>query len=685
MAQHSFARVVALAGGLVVLLAIPGIFVQFPTISSAVLRLHVPGPKQETVRIIVQECCRDDLIDLQIQLFNKFLYESAEVVVVVATANATLQAALRAKSSSLHFTYSECPSAGLPECYDFSYRQWVSNFTGLVMFANDDMFLWRPFSVRQYKERWAFDIAAVVETHTSSDYLHPGLHIVDTATAPKSISNMTWGCCDVGARTTEWMLKYPEVKLHPIMWSRNMQPATLAAQRLIPLELAVLLDANQSKLFPDLYLEDFAILHSRGSSNWQQDPQMGRSTMDSVKQFLQLQLQNTTLTWSHKGASTHGALITKLSPHTSAWSHYQLVPSTQAHVALPTLGPEAQQALSWMQLLFMEAERIQTLVDAKKQEIGFAKLPLPQDDPPRRNLGLHPPRYDPVQYKNSTVYYWKYIYNNNTPVREPEFITSCGKRPGQKYWVATYAAGALRQRLAQSGLLPTCLRHGADEVVVWTPEDMDKQYRQRNALVLNDTHGVGNWAWKHYVQYQMLERMAPGDILAYMDSDMNCTVDLPSFFCLADKNDVTPFHHNHPWYTLSRLSKRDTLMFMDMDREGVAHSVQYSGGNVLFKKTQLTVRYLRELAGWSMQPDVIRGWQTPSTYSVDWPEYIQQGMRHQCDQAVSSVLIMKYGFKSYPWVMQGFGAGSDDVRNAAERNECGMPLHAQIRLDNLDR
>ena len=80
---------------------------------------------------------------------------------------------------------------------------------------------------------------------------------------------------------------------------------------------------------------------------------------------------------------------------------------------------------------------------------------------------------------------------------------------------------------------------------------------------------------------------------------------------------------------MSRLRRRDTVVFMDMDRERVAHSEQYSGGNVLYKKTENSIQYVRELAAWSMQPEVVMSWQTPSNYSVDWPKYIEQGMMHQ--------------------------------------------------------
>lgn len=50
--------------------------------------------KIETVRIIVHECCPDDLIDRQLALFDKFLYEAFDLVLVVSSENATLRQSL---------------------------------------------------------------------------------------------------------------------------------------------------------------------------------------------------------------------------------------------------------------------------------------------------------------------------------------------------------------------------------------------------------------------------------------------------------------------------------------------------------------------------------------------------------------------------------------------------------------
>lgn len=342
-----------------------------------------------------------------------------------------------------------------------------------------------------------------------------------------------------------------------------MQTDTLAALRLIPLELAVLLNENHKNyhIAADLYLENVVIVQPRGSSNWQGYSAVdNKARMDAFIEFLYRLLQGTApLTWSDRGASTEGAHINQFLRHIGVWplnvvEGLEMSSSSTSSIAsvgtsrigslstlqdqeprdsaiqstsgnTPTLDPNSPSP-TWMQLLFAEADRIKAIVEEKKLKIHSNKLPLPSDDPPRDNIELGPLRYDMEQYRTSTVYFWKYIYNDSTPTRPPEFTTNCGKWPNQKYWIATYAAGEKRQRLARIGLKPSCLEIGADEVVIWTPEDLDAEYKQRNAKVLSDPRGEGNWTWKHYVQYSMLERLGPEDILFYIDSDMNCTTNL---------------------------------------------------------------------------------------------------------------------------------------------------------------
>ena len=118
--------------------------------------------------------------------------------------------------------------------------------------------------------------------------------------------------------------------------------------------------------------------------------------------------------------------------------------------------------------------------------------------------------------------------------------------------------------------------------------------------------------------------------------------------CLAQENEVVGFYHSHESYTLTRLASRDSMILMDLDHLDVSSSVQSSGGNILFRKTPGSINFVREMAAWSQQPDVIGNRGQPSRYGEDYEAYKADNYNHQCDQAISSLLFVKYKVKTYP-------------------------------------
>jgi len=204
---------------------------------------------------------------------------------------------------------------------------------------------------------------------------------------------------------------------------------------------------------------------------------------------------------------------------------------------------------------------------------------------------------------------------------------------------------------------------------------IDESYARRNAEILSNPRGVGLWVWKHLMQYKTLHKMNENDLLFYLDSEMACNEHTSSFLCLAQYHDVVPFHHSHPWYSISRLASRDSMILTGMDSQEVSKSVQYSGGTIMFRKTPTTIKYLRSTTAWSQQKNVVCCYGIKSILGEDYAEYISSGFMHPCDQAISSLMIIKYRFKSFPWQIAGFGGGSDDEQNIAQRIESNLTMH----------
>ena len=90
------------------------------------------------------------------------------------------------------------------------------------------------------------------------------------------------------------------------------------------------------------------------------------------------------------------------------------------------------------------------------------------------------------------------------------------------------------------------------------------------------------------------------------------------------------------------------MILSGMDTPKVASSVQSSASNILFKKSPISVDYARTVSAWSQQIEVICCYGSPSKLGVDWPNYISSKHMHQSDQAINSLMLIRYCFKTYP-------------------------------------
>ena len=311
-----------------------------PVEKAAVFAQVLPMPEKASVqvRIIVQECCRSDLVPLQLRLFNKFLIERYELFIVGGGKNAQVSQELALLSKQhANVQFLECGKS-LAECYTISYRQLVVSFRGLVMFANSDMFLWRAFSLKQYLGAWNASFAGLIETHgRNGDYIHPGLQLLNTLMLPEDFAKtVMWDLesgGDVGSMTRRYLDGHPQFRMHAMTWSRNFDLSTVYHLRLIPKEMLDLFrrekEFHPESLVSDLYLENFAILHPRGASGWGGDV---NAKMQRVKVFLEARLRDAPLTWSTMSAATTKP-ISQLMVHVQQWTPYTLGPTQTSPAA----------------------------------------------------------------------------------------------------------------------------------------------------------------------------------------------------------------------------------------------------------------------------------------------------------------------------------------------------------------
>jgi len=631
------------------------------------------------------------------------------------------QAAIKDAAAQHGAVYHRCEHVRLDACMDWSVASVAAPFAGaFVVFANVDMFLVKPWSVaRHFKAHGSPDVMAVVEDHMHhlaphaplTAHLHPNLFMLNTTSTRASMSALSfaqWPGTDVGGATRAFVDAHATLRVVPLMWSRHVDHDSLVATGLISRQVRAMLEEQAgSAAAPDLYASDFAWYHVRDVTCW-----TGSCTAASRKavtgrlhQLLDAAhaggmhyadaspdpVQWGTLLRTHAASTTSGNAIATVdrdgvltglpqSGCADGAAEPRSACLTKKNVVLrPRYGFNSD---TWMHALYDQVLNARRQVRLRADALQAAgRLPLPAAPrAPRSNLHLTPLRYDRHAFVNDISYYWRYVYNGTQDAKtQPE--VPCAKKPGQRYWAVSVAIGDVRKQIANMHTRPTCLQHAVDEFVLLTDDDFDDDFRTLNAQTLASDRGKGMWIWKHWAQYKVLERMAEGDILFYIDSDFRCSNATPQYFCLAQHHDVVGFHHSHPDYTLARLASRDAMILMDLDTPEVATSVQSSGGNIMFRKTPFAVAFVREMGSWSQQHEVACCYGQASKLGDDWPQFAQR-MEHQCDQAVSSLMLVKHGLKTFPWHMEGPGSGSDDVLNAAQRRECGldgraMTVHVQ--------
>jgi len=59
---------------------------------------------------------------------------------------------------------------------------------------------------------------------------------------------------------------------------------------------------------------------------------------------------------------------------------------------------------------------------------------------------------------------------------------------------------------------------GFDRVFSYSPRDIDRVFRRRNAAVLKRRRGAGNWLWKPYFIRRTLDAVGSNDVVFYCDS-----------------------------------------------------------------------------------------------------------------------------------------------------------------------
>lgn len=182
---------------------------------------------------------------------------------------------------------------------------------------------------------------------------------------------------------------------------------------------------------------------------------------------------------------------------------------------------------------------------------------------------------------------------------------------------------------------------GFDQVICYTPKDIDSTFRQQNQKILSQKRGAGYWLWKPYFIQKTLETLKWGDYLFYCDAGAHFIASIDPLIKICEKS-----HQDLIVFELELLerkwTKRDALILMDAEEDAIIETPQRIGGYHLWKKTPFLMNLVKEWLDYAQDERII----------TDLPNQLGQpnhpGFReHRHDQSIFSVLTKRHNIPAH--------------------------------------
>jgi hypothetical protein len=175
-----------------------------------------------------------------------------------------------------------------------------------------------------------------------------------------------------------------------------------------------------------------------------------------------------------------------------------------------------------------------------------------------------------------------------------------------------------------------------DEVVSYSPKDIDSDFRSANDKILRQERGNGYWLWKPYFIWKTLEKAEKGDFVFYCDSGAHFIKPVSPLveISIGNQQDIVFFElpFQERVYT-----KRDAFILMGCDASEYADSNQRLGSYHLWKKSSFTMNFICEFLRYAQDERIL----TDIENQCGLPDS-HEFKNHRHDQSIFSLLTKKY-------------------------------------------
>lgn len=181
---------------------------------------------------------------------------------------------------------------------------------------------------------------------------------------------------------------------------------------------------------------------------------------------------------------------------------------------------------------------------------------------------------------------------------------------------------------------------GADEAIIYTPDDIDSDFKQKNIEILSQEKGNGYWLWKPYFIYKTLNSMDEGDILFYTDAASVCIDSIGKLVDAMEKENQKQMIFSLGTVRIeSEYTKRDAFILMSCDEEEICKTPQADGAAILLVNNSRNREFCRKYLEYSQDKRILTDIENVMG-KKNYPDF----KMHRHDQAVLSLLAKREGF-----------------------------------------
>lgn len=179
-----------------------------------------------------------------------------------------------------------------------------------------------------------------------------------------------------------------------------------------------------------------------------------------------------------------------------------------------------------------------------------------------------------------------------------------------------------------------------DKIVLYSPDDIDTDFKKNNSDILKIERGAGLWLWKPYSIYKaLLEEAEDGDYVFYCDA--------ASFFIRNCNYIIRTMYDNDIWVSESNFieefyTKEDAFHILNCTDDKYRKTNQIQAQFFCARKSSSSTAFVKEWLD------------NACNYSLICPENVQSGfenvacfVEHRFDQSILSLLVKKHEIKPH--------------------------------------